>query len=559
MIVVMKRGDSIGKIASYLQAHVSGDVLHGPNISQAYATDGSIFTIAPSLVVHPRTTNDIRKTARFAWQLAEKGHVLPITVRGAGTDTSGSAIGKGIIINTTSHMSRILEIDSKQRLIRVQPGLNFKSLQETLQTHGLFLPAYPANYHYSTVGGAIANNSAGDKSYKYGSMIDWVDKLEVVLANGEIIQTGRISKKELQRKKGLPSLEGEIYRAVDGLYADHKQAIDQYKTDRRQALARDNVGFNVFDIFHRDGSCDLTPLFVGSQGTLGIVTEAIIKVAPYNPQKSMLVATFKTYKAMVQAVEQVEPIGVSSMEMVDRGLLEFVKKNRGINLLNRLFESVDSLPEAVLIVECDDYHTRKRNKKIKKIYKLLKKTAIDIRATDDPDIQEEIWSVRNSTSALLTTDKRGTALPIIDDCIVPPANLLDLIKLIQEIAKKYKTELPIWGHVGDANLHIMPILDLAKLGDRQKIFKIMNEYFNGVVELGGSIAGENNDGRLRSIFTHLQLGEELVELNNTLKASFDPHAMLNPGVKTTNNIKQLVDILRDKYSLDKHIDYLPRR
>jgi glycolate oxidase len=126
---------------------------------------------------------------------------LPITVRGNGTDTSGAALSKGIIINTTAHMGRILELDTKQRLVRVQPGLNFKSLQETLHTHGLFLPAYPANYKYSTIGGAIANNASGEKSLKYGSMLDWVDKLEVVLANGEVIQTGKISKKELERKK----------------------------------------------------------------------------------------------------------------------------------------------------------------------------------------------------------------------------------------------------------------------------------------------------------------------------------------------------------------------
>lgn len=555
----MKSGESTNKIASYLQAHISGDVLHGPTTKKAYATDGSILTIEPSIVVHPRTTNDIRKTARFAWQLAEKGHVLPITARGSGTDTSGAAIGKGIIVNTTAHMGKILEIDTKQRLVRVQPGLNFKSLQETLHTHGLFLPAYPANYKYSTIGGAIANNAAGEKSFKYGSMIDWVEKLEVVLANGEIIQTGKISKKELQRKKGLPSLEGEIYRAVDGIVADHEEAIYDYDDNRRSALARDNVGFNISDVFRKDGSCDLTPLFVGSQGTLGIITEAILKVAPYSPQTSVLVATFDSFETMADAVEAVVPFEPSSIEMIDAGLLEFTRQHKGINPLKRIFEETESLPAAVLFVECDDDHPRKRNKKIKKMYKILQKTATDLRATDDLEAQEELWSVRNSTSALLTLDKtHAAALPIIDDCIVPPSKLLALIDVIQEISKTYKVDLPMWGHVGDAHLHVMPVLDLAKLGDRQKIFKIMKDYFAAVVGLGGSIAAENNDGRLRSVFSYMQLGDELTEVNLALKKAFDPHAMLNPGVKTGTDVKQLVDLLRDKYTLEKHLQYLPR-
>lgn len=555
----MKSGEGTNKVATYLQAHISGDVLHGPKTREEYSYDGSILTMTPSIVVYPRTTNDIRKTARFAWQLAEKGHVLPVTARGNGTDTSGAAIGKGIIINTTAHMGKILELDTKQRLVRVQPGLNFKSLQETLHTHGLFIPAYPPNYKYSSIGGAIANNASGIKSFKYGSMLEWVDKLEVVLANGEVIQTGKISKKELERKKGLASLEGELYRAVDGIVADHESAIYDYDDNRRSILARDNVGYNIADVFRKDGSCDLTPLFVGSQGTLGIITEAILKVAPYSPQTSLLVASFETIADMAEAVELMVPFSPSSLEMIDKSLIEFVKKERGVNILQNMFESSESLPEAVLFIECDDDNPRKRNKKIKKMYKLLQKTAVDLRATDDMELQDAIWATRGSSSVVLNYDKpHGAALPIIDDCIVPPSKLTELIDVIHDLSKTYKVDLPIWGHAGDAHLHVMPVLDLAKMGDRQKVFKLMKDYFASVVGLGGSIAGENNDGRLRSIFSYMQLGEELTNVNIAIKNAFDPHTMLNPGVKTGLELKQIIDLLREDYSVVKHADYLPR-
>ena len=555
----MKSGDSSNKVAAYLQAHISGDVFSGAKMREAYSEDGSILTITPSLIVYPRTTNDVRKVARFAWQLAEKGHVLPVTTRGNGTDTSGAAIGKGIILNTTAHMGRILELDTKQRLVRVQPGLNFKSLQETLHTHGLFLPAYPANYKYSTIGGAIANNASGEKSFKYGAMSEWVQKLEVVLANGEVIQTGKINKKELERKKGLASLEGELYRAVDGLVYDHETAIYDYDDNRRSFLARDNVGYSIADVFSKDGSCDLTPLFVGSQGTLGVITEAIIKVEAYAPQTSLLVASFDSMEAMAEAVDVAAVLAPSSIEMIDEKLIAFVKKERGVDIIKSTFDTTDVPPKAILFIECDDENLRKRNKKIKKLYKQLSRIAVDIRATDDPEVQESLWAARASTSAVLQYEKGHTAaLPIIDDCIVPSNKLLDLIGAINELGAKHKLDLAIWGHAGDANLHVMPLLDLTKLGDRQKVFKLMNEYFAAVVALGGSIAAENNEGRVRAAFANLQLGEELTGVMNGIKKAFDPYNMLNPGVKTGTTLKQLVDMMREDYSVVRHADYVPR-
>ncbi len=560
MIESMKSAETSNKVATYLQAHISGDVVASNKIRQTYAQDGSILTLVPNLVVYPRTTNDIRKVARFAWQLAEKGHVLPITPRGNGTDTSGAALSKGIILNTTAYMSKILEIDTRQKLVRVQPGLNFRSLQETLHTHGLFLPPYPANYKYSTIGGAIANNAAGEKSFKYGSMKDWVQKLEVVLANGEVIQTGKISKKELGRKKGQATLEGELYRAVDGLAADYENAIHTYDDTRRKLLSRDNVGFALADVFSKDGSCDLTALFVGSQGTLGTITEAILKVASYNPRTSLLVAGFNGAQALADAVELVAPLGPSCLEMIDRTLISLVKQERNLNVVATLFEPDTEVPDYILFVECDEDNAHKRNKKIKKINKLLSKTATAIRVTDDPELQETLWAARDSSSVVVNYDRGGkVALPVIDDCIVPLGKLKQLISAVSDLAEKHKLELAVWGHAGDANLHVMPLLNLSKLGDRQKIFRLMNDYFTVVIGLGGSIAAENNDGRLRTPFTHLQLGEELVQVNAALKKAADPFMMLNPGVKTGTKLKDVVDLLGDSYSQARHADYLPRQ
>src|SRR5256885_535286 len=183
----------MSKIAHYLQEHLMGEVTDSLEVRRYFSTDASILQVMPSVVIYPANESDVRKVARFSWQLAQRGKILPITARGGGSDTSGAAIGSGIIMSFTAHMNRILTLDPKKEFITVEPGITFGSLQQTLYTHGLFLPPYPASSAYATIGGGIANNTIGEKSVKYGALGKYVEKLSVVLANGEIIETGTIS------------------------------------------------------------------------------------------------------------------------------------------------------------------------------------------------------------------------------------------------------------------------------------------------------------------------------------------------------------------------------
>jgi len=217
----------LNKIAHYLQEHLSGEVTSSPDVRRHFAHDGSILQLVPSVVVYPRNEGDIRKTVRFAWQLAQRGKVLPITARGGGSNSVGDAISSGVIMAFTAHMNEILELNAKKRFMVVQPGLTYNVLEQVLNSHGLFLPPYPTSQAYATIGGGMANNAIGEKSVKYGSTEDYVRSLRLVLSNGEVIETEPLGKKELNHKLGLQSFEGEVYRSLDKLLEENADFIDR--------------------------------------------------------------------------------------------------------------------------------------------------------------------------------------------------------------------------------------------------------------------------------------------------------------------------------------------
>jgi FAD/FMN-containing dehydrogenase len=544
----------MSKVAQYLQEHLIGEVMTSPDARRYFATDGSIFALQPAIVMYPQNENDIRKTARFTWQLAERGRVIPMTPRGAGTDQGGGALGAGIMMAFTAHMNRIVEFDSKSGVVVVEPGLNYGKLQQTLQTHGRFLPPFPASFEYSTIGGAVANNASGEKTIKYGSTLDYVRSLRVVLANGEVIETYRLNKRELNKKLGLSTFEGEIYRAIDTLLDEQKTVLSRQST----RVTKNSAGYNLNDIKRKDGSFDLTPLFVGSQGTLGIVSEVTLETEGFNPQTTLLSAHFENIDDLQAAVAEVKDKAESpsAMELVDKHLLEMVEAINP-NQLKGIIEA--PFPAAVLLIEFDDSGDRAQHKHAKRAKKILEKYTTKIQEETDPMAQEKLWKIRHA-SATLISHNNGTkkALPVIEDGIVPLDKFQEYLSGVYDIFKRNRLEVAVWGHAGDANLHMQPYLDLSEVGDRQMVFRLMDEYYNLVISLGGSTSGEHNDGRLRAPYLEKMYGQEIYGVFQKIKQICDPYGTLNPGVKMNVSLEDLKPILRAQFSLEHLYDHLPR-
>ncbi len=544
----------MSKVAHYLQEHLLGEVTASEDARTFFSTDSSIFHVTPSIIVYPRTEQDVRKTARFTWQLAERGRVLPITARGAGTDQSGSAIGPGIVLVFPAHMNRIVQLDMKTGNTVVEPGLMYGRLQQTLHTHDRFLPPYPASFDYSTIGGAVGNNASGEKSFKYGSTEDYVKGLRVVLANGEVITTGRLAKRELSKKLGLSTFEGEIYRQLDTLIEEHKDTLKAMEL----GVSKNTAGYNLADVKQANGSFDLTPLFVGSQGTLGLITEITLATEEFNPETTLFMASFDSVDSACEAVTELRhlPDRPSSIEMVDGHLLSFVNRLNP----NQLKGVVDTpIPSMMLFIEYDNVGDRNRKKCAKRTRRILDKLATKYEQADEYESRMRLWKVRNASSSLLShTENRLKAVPIIDDAIVPVASLAELIKGAYALFAAAKLQVAAWGHAGDGNIHLQPFFDLAQLGDRQRAFRLYEEYYKLVLSLGGSTSGQSGDGRLRAPLLPQVYGADAYALLEKVKAIFDPYGTLNPGVKIGVTLDQVKPLVRGHYSLSHLYTHMPR-
>ncbi len=545
----------MSKIARYLQEHLVGEVMTSVDARRYFSTDSSILTIAPSLIVYPRNENDTRKTARFSWQLAERGRVIPITPRGSGTDTTGASLGNGLMLVFPAHLNRILELDTKSGVVTVEPGINFGKLQQALKTHGRYIPPYPSSLEYSTIGGAVANNSGGERSYKFGPIGSYIKGLRVVLANGEVIETSRLSKKELNKKLGLATFEGELYRSIDTLLEESKDLVNAINIDSDKNTA----GYNLKDVKRKDGSFDLTPLIVGSQGTLAILSEIIVGTEPYSPDSTLLMASFENLEDFQKAVDELNKLkrSASSIEMINGGLLE------SINLLNpNLLKDVvkNPFPKYILFAEFDEAEDRHHKKTIKKVTKLLEGVNATVIAESDSEHQQYIRKVRQlSGSYIGHSDGQLRAVPVIEDGAVNASKLTELLEGVDKIFKGLGIRhVAIWGHAGNGNIHLQPHLNLSQVGDRQKAFRLMDEYYKLVISLGGTISAENNDGRLRAPYLELQYGPEVYALMQKVKLAFDPYGTLNPGVKFGTTKEDIKQLLRSDYTFGHIYDHMPR-
>lgn len=516
----------MNKVAVYLNEHLMGEVMADKQSITANSLDGSPLLVKPEMVVNVASTNDIRKIMRFCWQLAEKGHALSVTPRGFGGNSVGSGLGTGIVISASKYMNRIVGIDPKQRLIHVQAGASLESANMTLSTHsGTMLPLTSYVESSSTIGGAISSGAAGFMSSRYGVFADSVKQLEVILANGDVLQTGRLSKREVNAKKGLHTFEGEIYRQVDNLISDNSELIDSIG----KSASRSTVGYgSIAKVRKKDGSIDLTPLFFGSDGTLGIIAEAILQAQFARRNLSVTVVAYDTLSDAHAAMDTVLPTKAAAIELIDGRLV----KRAADQGKAKDFAPKESYSGGLLVAIYDDFSERTRQRLTKKLQKELTKTTGHIKTSI---LELPLAEVAELHSILALAANPASSSEIVPGAFgglwLPSVQIATFMAELKQLEKTLSIDLPLFVDLSSGFVDIMPVFDMKKITDRQKMLKSLSAVSDLVIKHNGSVAGYGGEGRIKSLVSSSKLSDQETELYQKIRHIFDPHNILNPTIK----------------------------
>ena len=489
-----------------------------------YATDASIYEMEPVAVTFPRDTSDVQGIVQVANTFG-----VPILPRGAGTSLAGQGVNHAIVIDFTRYMNQVLEIDPSSATARVQPGLVIDALNKQAKSHQLMYPVDPSTRNRATIGGGIGNNSCGAHSLRHGKTSDQLISVTVVLNDGSIIRTKNISGSELEEKLDGDGRESELYRSIREIAQSRQAEIEAYFPK----IPRRGSGYNLDTVLtyndSRGESMDIGQMIVGSEGTLGIVTEATLKLAPLAAKTGIIALHFESIEDACRAAPIAVTHDPAAVELVDRTIIERCRESFSYK---SLVEFVIGTPGGLLLVEVDGETEQEVIEKLNALGKDFRGRGLtqDMVVTTNAGEQARMWRMREAGLGLLMS-VRGDAKPVafVEDGAVEPELLGDYVARFEEIVQRYQLPTAYYGHAGAGCLHIRPMINLKELGGPENAEILAQEIADLILEFGGSLSGEHGDGIVRGAFTERMFGPALVDSFRDVKLAFDPDSLMNPG------------------------------
>lgn len=530
-----------------IQKRVKGEVLDDQGSLSTYSQDASIFKIQPKLVVFPKDSQDIGAVVEFANSNSE----IYLTARSGGTDMTGAAIGEGIILDM-KNLNRLVKASPESTI--VEPGMFYRDFEAQTLKQNLILPTYPASREICTVGGMVVNNAGGELELTYGPIGNYLKSLKIVLANGQEYKLRPLNKEELDKKITQKDFEGQIYSKIFDLIKENEKIIQEAKPK----VSKNSTGYELWEVWNGQ-VFDLTKLIIGSQGTLGIVTEAEFRLVTPKKHQVLLVISLPDLMELDQVIEKVLEFKPEAFECFDDQTLKLAidhawNLSSNFKHTNRISAFFDlkrtwpnGLPNLILLANFTSNTKAEAEKQAalaKEALKTFNLTA-EIKLTDKD--QEKYWLIRHKSFGLLMKYSKGKkASPFIDDIIVKPQFLPEFLPKLNEIITPYKDKMvyTFAGHIGDGNFHIIPLMDLSKEEVRAVIPELMEKVFKLVFKYQGSMSGEHNDGLIRGPYLPEMYGEEMYQLFKEVKAIFDPKGIFNPHIKTGASFEYSYDHLQ---------------
>jgi len=503
-----------------LEGAIDGEVRFDKVSRALYSTDASVYQIEPLGVVIPRSAEAVIDAVGIAAR-----HGVPITPRGGGTSQAGQSIGAGLVLDTSKHLNRILEINPDQKWARVEPGVVLDDLNAALRPHNLRFAPDVSSASRATVGGMMANNSSGARSVLYGKTIDHVIEQRVVLSDGALAHFRPLDRSQSQAASVGDSVEARAYRAIPALGTTHAAEIER----RFPKVLRRVGGYNLDAFVDPARPVDLTRIIVGSEGTLGLIVDAKLNLVPLPAHKSVLTIEFDHLLDALAAAPIILKHGPSAIEVMDDFILSHAKSHPRLDQQRRVMLSVDG--SALLCVEFYGDHVDDLIPRMQAVERDLQHpTPRRVTQILDPAAQQAIWSFREAALGLSTAMKTDDkAISFVEDTAVAPEKLRDYIERFIGIVQRHGTRAGIYAHASVGCLHVRPVVNLKTSEGVARFEAIANEVADLVLEFGGALSGEHGDGLVRGAFNERMFESELYQAFRQVKRTFDPNGLFNPG------------------------------
>lgn len=506
-----------------------GEVLMGVNELRPYAEDASLFVVDPEVVVQPRTANDIAKLVRFVQARKDTMPSISLTPRAAGTCMSGGSLTESIVVDMTRYLNHIGSVEDcdGEKVITVEPGAYYRDFEKVAALKGYMLPSFPASKALCTVGGMLGNNSGGEYSLTYGSTERFVRELQMVLQDGTLCTFGSLTKAQLEEKKKLDTFEGEVYRNLMTLIDTNIDAI----TAAKPRVSKNTAGYFLWNVF--DGTTyNIARLITGSQGTLGIVTKITFALVPVPVREESMIITLDTLSKLPEVTNAILAENPICLEAFDENTYALAREH-----MQDVADATICTPESVLtiLVKFSGEHIAER---IARVQVSLERIGVEQCLAATEHEAENYWKIRRASFQLLRqhSGESHRVAPFIDDIIVSPEKLGTFLPELRTLLAEYFLAYTIAGHVGNGNFHIVPLVDMRMDTERNRILELADRTFSLVFAYGGSMAGEHNDGIIRTPFVERMFGHDMYKLFIQTKDIFDPKNIFNPGKKVRGSL-----------------------
>ncbi len=530
-----------------IQKFFKGEVLDDEETLLKYSRDASLLEVRPQVVVYPKDKEDVKNLVKWVSESKIQNPELSITARCAGTCMSGGAIGESIIMDFSRYMNRLIGgplpmRDKSAWSITVEPGMFYRDFEKITLAKGLILPCYTASKSLNAVGGMFGNNSAGERTLKYGKTEDYILESKVIFGDGNEYVVKPLSRAELEKKMAQGDYEGEVYKKVFNLIQENKDEIAQAKPK----VSKNSAGYFVWNVFGE--VFDLNKLLVGSQGTLGIATEITFKILP-EAKYSKLVAIFmKDLSPLGRLVDEILPLKPETLEAYDDKTMKLAVKfffdflkNKGLFgmikfMLSFLPEAfimaTGGFPKLIVLAEFSGKSEEEVNAQCLNLVEKIKHFNLKVHITKNQTEANKYWDIRRESFALLRKHVHGKhTAPFIDDIIVRPEFLPKFLPELNTILGKYDIVYTIAGHAGDGNFHIIPLMDFSRTDTPKIIMELGEQVYDLVAKYHGSITAEHNDGLIRTPYLYKMYEPHILTIFSEIKKIFDPSNIFNPGKK----------------------------